>query len=172
MNREEFLYVCESGDIVKVRELIRQGANNIWGVGFQGACQGGHTEIAELMMERDEDCVNCHMYGYNEINESMFEYGFQIGCYHGHMNIVKLMISKLDMELEIDFWNLGLEYACEELYEGCKYDANGRIDIINLILSKGSTTEEHLPKEYTDYKHAQLLKYTKMHESLVTMIKM
>lgn len=189
MNREEILYVCElgyvkgvpeytlklnnffdvceSGDIVKVRELISKGAN-YWITGFKGACYGGHIEIVELMLQYDEN-------NGEDIGECIFECGFLIACTFGRMNIVKLLLSKFFYrDLEIDFWESGLEAACKNIY-GREYDKKGRCDIINLALSKGAKINSKLPKfpkEYTKYKQEQLLKFTKMHESLVTIIKM
>jgi hypothetical protein len=58
--------------------MIDRGADN-WNWGLEGACQGGHPGLAQLMIDK----------GANDWN-----YGLEGACQMGHLILVQLMISK------------------------------------------------------------------------------
>lgn len=116
---------------------------------FYAACLDGRLDTVNFIIE-------------NAKLEPYWDGGFCGACKGGHINVVNLIIEKAGATIN---HVIGLRIAC-------KYD---HLDIIELIINHGKiniyTQEPLLPKKYIEYKHAQLLKYTKLHESLITIIK-
>lgn len=106
----------------------------------------------------------------------------------GYLEIVEIIFNRA-IECKYFSWNLALRFACK----------GGNIHIVNLIMDKainvinkqgvlsaaifgknneiidlmlkyGVTGDDQLPQEYIEYKQTQALKYTKLHESLISMI--
>lgn len=79
-------------------------------------------------------------------------------CSSGKRKYIKMMISRGAKN-----WNAGLEGAC----------IGGHMNIVDFMLFKGADyILPLLSKEevYKEYKRVQLLKYSKLHESLITYV--
>ena len=115
---------CNYNYIIRIRKLIQINVTLLWNYGLYGACQGGHMDIVNLMIEKGADRWNS---------------GLVYACSGGHIAIVKLMIEK-----GANQWNWGLEAAC----------VGGHIDIVKIMIEKGATQcvyckksiEKHLSK--------------------------
>lgn len=145
-------YICYCGhfDLIKYMfertKAIEFRLNSNYGL--EGACNGGHMDIINLMIEK---------------GANRWDIAVESACYNGHLEIAKLMIRKAKANKIRINWN--------DILENTVYSEN--IEIIDLLLSKGAKlyTEQKMPQTYTDYKRAQALKYTKIHESLITTIR-
>ena len=145
--------LCKDGNIIMILYAINRGYNkhntghlfdvvrpygfkaNDWNGGLYGACEGGHMNIVNLMIEKGANYWNHGLYGachggHMNIVNLMIEKGANYwtngltnACRGGHINIVKLMIEK-----GANNWNNGLCGACE----------GGHIDIVNLMIEKGA----------------------------------
>ncbi len=98
---------CEDGHLDIINLMIEKGATN-WDWGLRGACQGGHLNIVNLMIEKGADNWNWALRG---------------ACRGGHLDIAKLMIQK-----GANNWNWALRGAYE----------NGHLEILNLMIEKGA----------------------------------
>lgn len=72
------IYACNGGNTNIVQLMIERGANN-WDYALSGACEYGHMDIVEHMIEK----------GATDWNWGLF-----YSCKGGHMAIVRLMIEK------------------------------------------------------------------------------
>jgi len=94
---------CKEGkDYKLVYSLLKQGADVDWGL--QGACQGGHTELVQLMIRS---------------GARNFRKGLTGACEGGHKDLAQMMIQRGANNLE---W--GLHAACK----------NNHYDIANMIM--------------------------------------
>ncbi len=84
----DFYDLCFYGNYEKISTI----ENDDWNWGLRGACEGGHMDMVELMIERGATNWNYGLYG---------------ACRGGHMDIVELMIERGAAN-----WNCGLYYAC------------------------------------------------------------
>lgn len=107
----EFYDACKNGDRKTVDELIAKGYINFYS-GLKGACEGGHIELVELMIQK-----------ITKASGWKWNTGLMYACEGGHIKLVELMIQK-----GADTWNLGLHDACK----------GGHIDIVNLMIAKGA----------------------------------
>lgn len=114
--------------------------------GFFNACQDGNIKVVEYLISIG-------------IPKYSLELGLYDACFEGHIDVVEVLIKN-----GADNLYKGIE-GCEQ----CEQGIQKRIQIIELLLSH-DTKPYALNKEYYKYKHEQLFKYTKMHESLVEMI--
>src|SRR5579872_6609560 len=87
---------CLIGDkkLVESLILIRNFNINDFHYGFSEACEGGHIDIINLMIEK----------GVTDWN-----YGLARACKRGHREIIDMMINK-----GANNWNWGLSEACRE----------------------------------------------------------
>jgi len=93
---KDFLDVCEKGYINLVNWMIKEGfdgSKSFWDWGLRCACEGGHREIVDLMIEEGADDWN---------------WGLEAACLAGHYNLVELMIEK-----GANDWDRGLAWARE-----------------------------------------------------------
>jgi len=74
--QEEFKNACKHGHILSI---IHSDKSWNWDLGLSYACEGGHMEIVQLMIEKGATDWN---------------WGLQYVCKNGHMEIVQLMIDK------------------------------------------------------------------------------
>ena len=78
---------CEGGHMELAQLMIKMGADN-WNWGLRGACKCGHMNIVQLMIKM----------GANDWDEGLWN-----ACDGGHMELVQLMI-----KMGADHWNWGL----------------------------------------------------------------
>ena len=83
---------CQGGHRDLIQWMIECGAE-FWSWGLEGACQGGHQELAQWMIDL----------GSKDWNEGLFG-----ACRGGHKELAQWMI-----DLGANNWNWGLEGACE-----------------------------------------------------------
>lgn len=126
---------------------------------FENACEEGDVIKVQDILENpvhEIPGVNCG--AFTNLVELFIFVKFYVVCGYGHIEIVKLFIEKAKtMKVHLDC-DSGLVNAYR----------NGHIDIVEFMLNNGAISYEKMPK-YTDYKLTQVLKYTKMHESLIYM---
>ncbi len=118
--------------------------------GFRDACKYGNFNIAEYLMSMESD---------KDYLIEIYNSGLFNACLGGHINIVELLIKN-----GADNFNTGIQ--------GCvngKKNIQNRMQIIELMLFSGANPYA-LPNQYCKYKLTQLLKFTKLHESLVDFI--
>lgn len=82
---------------------------------------------------------------------------FQTICMFENVETIRNFIEHNKGMLQLDY---GLYYAC--------LGKNNKI--IELMICSGARTDEKMPKKYTEYKKAQILTFTKLHESLVDFV--
>lgn len=110
------------GNIDIVQTIVCWGAINYW-AGFNGACLGGHEDIAELMLSYDRDIMT---------NQNIREI-MRRGC-GGHVHIAKMLIRKKalnDENRRIGYY-ASIELGYPEMFE---FLGNGKIyeDSVNYI---------------------------------------
>ncbi len=66
--------MCKEGKYINIDNIKLN-----WNYGFAGACEGGHLNIVNLMIEK---------------GSCLWNLGFYSACRGGHLNIVNLMIEK------------------------------------------------------------------------------
>lgn len=177
-----FSGVCKGGNL----EIFKMLFGTWWKHYFKDVCKGGHLELVEFYTEVFVD----------DINDDYWNYGFEGACDSGHLHIVEFIYQKYNEKHQINFNKLfniscisgyipAVIFISEKASENnFKFDWNYfynhrdryqyyNIKVIDLLLSKAElANKEHLEyTEYDEYKQEQLLKFTKMHESLVSMIK-
>ncbi len=91
-----------------INYFIKKDADVDVDYGLYGACEGGHLEIVNLMLQK----------GANDCN-----YGLCGACEGGHLDIINTMIEK-----GANDWDSGLLKACK----------GGHLEIVNLMLKKGA----------------------------------
>ncbi len=140
-------YACYHGYIDIVELIVSQFIlkMDIRNNALAYACEGGHINIAKLMIE----------YGAWD-----YEHGLERACMGGHINCVNLMISK---GIDKDF--IGDSMKVIELYDVEDNDEN-LVILDTLVFNSGSIT--YHDRFYREYKTKQLLKHSKLHESLVS----
>ena len=99
---------CEGGHLELAKLMIEKGAND-FNSGLYGACEKGHFELVNLMLEK----------GANDFN-----WGLRGACEKGHFALANLMLEK-----GADDFNWGLYGACKE----------GYLELAKLIIEKGAT---------------------------------
>ncbi len=100
---------CENGDREQVDKLIEKGATYWgWDYGLCGACQGGHLDLVNLMIENGARRWNLGLMG---------------ACRGGHLELTNLIIEK-----GADDWNYGLGGACY----------GGHLELVNLMIENGA----------------------------------
>ena len=128
---------CKNNDVIKVRKMININIDINWNDGLYSACEGGHLNIINLIINRCDytgynwglfgACRNGHINIVKLIIEKgahWWDYGLYGACKGGHIDIVKFMIEK-----GAKYWNWGLYGACE----------GDHIDIVKLMIEKGAT---------------------------------
>lgn len=144
---------------------------------FYKKCKEGDLQKVCEFIEKDTDVnnnIDCE-----EIMDNFWNYGLHGAIRGGHMNIAQFILKKnfnifnKDYNTNNSFWNenswtvkISADGSSEEVVHS-DYYAN--MHVVELILSKG-TSIKNLPNGYTEYKKAKVLKFTKLHESLVDMI--
>jgi hypothetical protein len=98
---------CQGGHREIAQWMIDKGANN-WNLGLSYACQGGHREIVQWIIDK----------GANEWNS-----GLRSACYGGHQEIVQWMIEK-----GANDWDSGLYTSCY----------GGHRQIVQWMIDKGA----------------------------------
>lgn len=145
---------CLQGDTKKVLDLIHwseeinsSALKNYpcmhvvlnWNKGLEGACEGGHVELTELIFKHPHSRLDINQGLYGACNAGNFEMvefmiakkafdwngGFDRACRGGHIRIAKLMIIK-GGEAGAFFWEDAFEQACKYNY----------LELIRLIVSK------------------------------------
>jgi len=106
---------CLGGHIQLAEWFIKKGADN-YSYGLFGACEGGHIDCVELMIKYDT-CI--------------FNLGLCGACKGGHKEIAELMIEKGACN-----WNWAL-------YDACKY--NHKM-LIKLMIENGATLCDYCGK--------------------------
>lgn len=103
-----FFSACEGGHLDMINMLIEKGVTN-WDTGMIGACHGGHLEVVKMMIEKRGGA------------SSFACDGLVVACQNGHMHIVEFML-----ELGANNWDKALEAACY----------GGHLEIAKLMVSK------------------------------------
>ena len=106
-HRRRLQEACQGGHLDVVQLLMEKGATD-WNWGLVCACRGGHVEIVKLMIDN----------GANNWNWGMGE-----ACYGGHLGMVHLMIEK-----GATTWSWGLAGAC----------FGGHVDIAAWMIDQGA----------------------------------
>jgi hypothetical protein len=127
---------CLSGSIEKVLELIKNG-NTSWTKGLVGACEGGHLQLAQLMVSKGANyrgpwsfiCA-CRSGNWDlvmyliSLGRDDWELGLYGACFGGHKNLVDFFISK------------GAIYFDGGLYGACK---GGHLHLIKFLISENKS---------------------------------
>ncbi len=160
--------LCNRIDIEEFKKIIErfETYNLSWNGALYGACIGGTYETEQ---ER-----NIRMEIVKIIIEKGTQYGYKLDYKHGlynacrscHTDIVKLLMKKGSLKgIEL---NCGLNGACanyEIIYE------KGYLDIIKLLIENGAIFKKsydiYCDEFYNEYKHKQLLLFTKLHDDLI-----
>jgi hypothetical protein len=79
---------CEGGHEDLAKLMLIKGARG-YEYGLYGACKGGHKNLAELMIVRNADRVNMGLMNPNHVNRCLYA-----ACKRGHKDLAKLMIAK------------------------------------------------------------------------------
>lgn len=105
-----FKYICYIGNIELVRIAMKDTYKyyNWNNNGLEGACRGGHQDIAQLMID----------YGARDFNLGLYE-----ACRGGHFDLVNMMIN-----CGANNWNRALDGACD----------GGHLDIVEFLIKKGA----------------------------------
>jgi ankyrin repeat protein len=135
--------------------MISNPANK-WDKGLQMACQGGHIEIAKIMISNDGNIetglITACYSGNIETAKLMVAHGVDLrigliyACRMGNIDMVKMMISNItDDRSSISF--------CRGLYDACQSNC---VDIVQLLIDNGVCyidfyDSEHLTDIVWDY---------------------
>lgn len=122
-------------DIVNL--MIYNGADD-FDCGLNGACQGGHLDIIDLMISKSID------------TEVIYNWGLQGACEGGHRDIIDLMISK-----GANSFNDGLDYA----------SYMGHEDIVNFMIVNGATNYRNY--DLINFKKSKESVLTNLNENLI-----
>src|SRR3989304_3071504 len=104
----DFKLCCINNYIISIKILSLINNNLNWDRGLRYACQGGHRDLVDFMIEK----------GAKDWNQGLWS-----ACIGGYCDIVKLMIEK-----GANDWDGVLHYACEY----------GYCDIAKLMIQKGA----------------------------------
>jgi len=106
---------CKERNFPKIEWLLKEEFADA-SSGLEGACEGGHVDIAQMMIDRDAN----------------LEHGLLGACKGGHTDLIQFIIEKgradEDFDL-IDAVNSGLHGACE----------GGHKDLVQLMIDMGAT---------------------------------
>jgi hypothetical protein len=100
---------CEGGHLELANLMIKHGAND-FDRGLRGACEKGHLKLVNLMIK----------HGANDFNRGLYD-----ACEGGHLELANLMIKH-----GANDFSGGLYYACE----------GGHLELVNLMIKHGATT--------------------------------
>lgn len=128
---------------------------------FENACEKGNIiKVRDIFENPLHEIPGLNCGAFNNIVEMLIYAKFYVACGYGHIEIVKLFIEKAEaMKAYVDC-DSGLGNAYR----------NGHMDIVEFMLNCGAIFSYGKMPKYKDYKRMQVLKYTKMHESLIGMI--
>ncbi len=127
---ETLLTICKKGKYIEIDNI-----NLDWNYGLYGACEGGHLNIVNLMIEKGASDWNWGLNGacikgsldiinlMIEMGANNWNWGLSGACLGGNLNIINLMI-----EMGASNWNWGLSDAC----------LGGHLNIVNLMIEKGA----------------------------------
>lgn len=182
--------VCKEGDINKVHDLLKNGSKytndlcikdfSVYNYGLKGACEGGNLQIVELMLACGANWFNylysaCRGSSKNKrkVVDILIRHGADnwydglCGACESGDQIVEFMISK---NIEASPTGATMSSLQDWIYPICSACKHGHPDIADLLITYSTVPRNHLPKEYNEYKQIQLMKFTKLHESLIDMI--
>lgn len=114
-----------------------------WNHGFCGACEGGNVDIINLILSKWDKYIN-------DVKENRIKFDT-----YRYPDIKNLVIKSYENR-----WNKGLLYA--------KYGK--QMGIVDLMIYCGANDMNDTKDIYNKYKNAQVIKYTKLHESLVDFV--
>ncbi len=163
---------------------------SIYNWGLEGACESGNIELVELMISKGANFFN---YSYatckgssknkRKILNILISHGANnfydglCGACEGsddsledakrRIELVKFMILKNIEASPTRITQNGLQDWIYVIYSACKH---GHPDIADLLVTYSIVPRNQLPKEYFEYKQAQVLKFTNLHECLVLFI--
>jgi ankyrin repeat protein len=78
---------------------------------LQGACEGGHSQLAQDIIERGADDLSMPLYK---------------ACWYGHRDVVELLIRYV---ADVSVYDYGLKGACR----------NGEVELVQLMIEQGTT---------------------------------
>ncbi len=170
-----FFNICKDGDMTKVLDEMRFDTEYFFGYsvlnGLAGACEGGHKEIIELMIEKGASNFNQGLShacsgGHIEIVELMiskgandFARGLKVACNHNHKDIISLMLKKGNNTFTFKTWNKILEEACR----------NGYKEIVELSILNGADDFDSGLRIACAYGHIDLVKLMILHSPTGTL---
>jgi hypothetical protein len=103
---------CQGGHQDIAQWMIEKGADN-FSLGLRGACRGGHRSMAEWMIEKGAVC---------------WDLGLRGACRGGHQAMAQWMI-----EMGADEWDYGLGDACRGGYQ----------EMVEWMIKKGANKWDH-----------------------------
>ncbi len=158
---------CENGDLVRVKELVYEGANDLNG-GLLYACRYGHIEIVKYLISRGADILKCISYEHDpdiiklavnflisrKFNTIYLSNAFGLVCFYGDINLVKSMI-----DYGVTDFNYGLINAIE----------HGHKNIAELLIDFGADNYKDV-SVYKNKKRDKLLVFTKLNENIIGIV--
>lgn len=155
---------CKEGNLVRVEELVYEGANDLKR-GLSNACNYGHIEIVKYLISRGADVLYCISYEHDpdivklaieiimskRFNPVYLSYAFGLACSYGDINLVKSMI----------------DYGATDFNHGLK--ATNNENIIELLIDSGADNYYDV-SAYKNRKCDKLLVFTKLNENIIGMI--
>lgn len=146
-------------DITGIKDYENASQIYQYNLALIDACEKGHKDIAELMIEKGATdlnfgMINACLKGHKDIVLLLIEkgaidffWGLINACRGGHKNIVELMLKKHAKSV-----NIGLSYACD----------HGHKDIVLLLIEYGANIDKctmplnHIDLEYLIKKQVNL----------------
>ena len=134
---------CEKGSVFMIKAIESKKPN--WNWGLEGACRGGHCELAEWMVEKgatwwDWGLSGACRGGHRELAEFMIAkgatswgWGLEGACIGGHRDMAEFMIEKGATN-----WNLGLEGAWH----------GGHRKLAEFMIEKGATKSDVFHRQF------------------------
>lgn len=137
-------FSCKGGNLDIIHLWIEHEVD--LNIGLQGACNGGHRDIIEYMIQKGANDFNCGLL-----------YGT---CSGGHLDIAEYMI-----ELGASEFDYGLEGACE----------SGHLDLAEYMIQKGANKFEDALSIALQNRHPRVIKmlskYTKLEQKHLNFLK-
>ena len=108
---------CKNYYLVSIKYISIELDEGAWNWGLNGACEGGHIKLAQLMINKGEKQLVVS--GVPSGLPNCWNWGLRNACYGGQMKLAQLMISKGEKQLVVsgvpnstNDWHWGLFSAC------------------------------------------------------------
>jgi len=174
MKHKDLQIACRYRNYQQIESLLKDGASVNYGL--NGACEGGHKDIAQMMIDKGAICWNFALWGaceYGQIEMAQmiidkggdkivqsdgvitdgWKWGFEIACGKGYAVLMHLMV-----KYGSDYWNSKGPGYTKSVYDTglCLTCHSGHIELAQQLIEMGANDLSEALRYACEGGHAEL----------------